>query len=107
MPRTLFGKSRDLSNPYATYHGVLFGEPVEYRVLKTYQHHDKEKGNPYARWLIAVKSAGTFGSWDYGDTYIRDVREGTACGIADQEWIDAYGEGITREEIDALNEAMQ
>ena len=30
--------------------------------------------NPYARWFCAVKSPNTYGSWEYGDTYARDVQ---------------------------------
>jgi hypothetical protein len=41
-----------------------------WKVLKTYQVDDAK---PYARWLCAVSSPMTYGSDDYGDTYVRDV----------------------------------
>jgi hypothetical protein len=51
-------------------------------VLKKYQAPDKEKANPYARWLVAVKSPHTFGGFEMGDTYARDV-VGSAVKIAE------------------------
>ena len=46
---------------------------VEYRVLKKYQAPKGEAENPFARWYTAAKSEATFGSWEYGDTYVRDI----------------------------------
>ena len=46
---------------------------VEYRVLKKYQASKGEAENPFARWYTAAKSEATFGSWEYGDTYVRDI----------------------------------
>jgi hypothetical protein len=47
----------------------------EWRVLKKYQTPEKEKGNVYARWFCAVKSPLTQGTYDMGDTYVRDVKD--------------------------------
>ena len=46
---------------------------VEYRVLKKYQAPKGAAENPFARWYTAAKSEATFGSWEYGDTYVRDI----------------------------------
>ena len=46
---------------------------IEYRVLKKYQAPKGEAENPFARWYTAAKSEATFGSWEYGDTYVRDI----------------------------------
>ena len=27
------------------------------------------------RWFVAAKSPFTYGSWEYGDTYIKDIKE--------------------------------
>ena len=70
-----FGKSRKFENntvedPYAIYtnsHGW------EWRVMKTYQHPDNERDNPYARWFCAVSSPMTHGSYDLGDVYVSDI----------------------------------
>ena len=46
---------------------------IEYRVLKKYQASKGEAENPFARWYTAAKSEATFGSWEYGDTYVKDI----------------------------------
>jgi len=43
-------------------------------VLKKYQKPELEATNPYARWLCAVSSPMTYGSYDIGDTYVKDVK---------------------------------
>lgn len=62
-------KTRDIDNPYE----IWKFRDWEWRVLKKYQTPDKEKENPYARWLCAVRSPMTFGGWDIGDVYIKDI----------------------------------
>jgi len=69
MMKNECGKTRKLDNPYEIW---VMGD-WEWRVLKKYQSPEKEQQNPYARWFCAVKSPMTFGSWDYGDTYIKDI----------------------------------
>ena len=65
-------KTRPVSNPYETYvDPALPG--WEWRVLKHYQNPIQEEKNPYARVFCAVKSPFTFGSWEYGDTYIKEL----------------------------------
>jgi hypothetical protein len=92
MPRTPFGKSRPVDDPYAIYKGYTpFGE-TEVRVLKTYQHPDKEKDNQYARWFVAVKSDHTFGRFDMGDSYIQDCLYGNMRLVqCTDEWREVYG----------------
>ena len=68
------GKTRDVSNPYEVWecsHPIV--GVMEYRVLKKYQTPKGEAENPFARWFCAAKSEATFGNWEYGDTYIRDI----------------------------------
>lgn len=43
----------------------------EWRVLKKWQANDNE---PYARWMCAVKSPMTYGSYDIGDVYVHDIK---------------------------------
>jgi hypothetical protein len=67
---------RPKETPYAIYSGYgPFGN-TELRVLKTYQVRAKEDANPYARWFVAVKSDMTHGSYDMGDSYIRECLYG-------------------------------
>ena len=72
------GKTRDVNNPYEIWECRMdmgFGDilNVEYRVLKKYKSPKGEAEDPFARWYTAAKSEATFGSWEYGDTYIRDI----------------------------------
>ncbi|MAH51408.1 hypothetical protein CMI37_36670 [Candidatus Pacearchaeota archaeon] len=71
------GKTRKLEDPYEVWNCRMeIGFEVlniEYRVLKKYQSPKKEAENPFARWFTAAKSEATFGSWEYGDTYVRDI----------------------------------
>lgn len=76
------GKMRPVENPYEIWKSP--DGSWEWRVLKKYQSPDKEATNPYARWMCAVKSPYTFGSWEYGDTYVRDVR-GSAVKVKGME----------------------
>ena len=69
MSKNIHGKTRDIEKPYAVF---VMGD-WEWRVLKRYQSAENETKNPYAVWFCAVQSSNTFGSWDYGDTYIRDI----------------------------------
>jgi len=74
MSKNLHGKSRTVENPYH----IIVADGWEWRVLKRYQSPDAERANPYARWFVAVKSPLTYGSWEYGDTYIREIPTATA-----------------------------
>ena len=83
-----FGKTRETDAPYATFKRAAW----EWRVLKTYQLPKNEDKNKYARWLVAAKSPHTFGSWEMGDTYIRELLgiPGIQMIQADAEWRKAY-----------------
>ena len=65
-------KTRDVENPYETWGNE--GSGFEWRVLKKYPRPDKEAANPYARGLVAAKSPFTYGSWEYGDTYVTEIK---------------------------------
>ena len=82
MSKNKCGKTRELDNPYEVWKCKLdmSGDiiNIEYRVLKKYQAPENEANNPNARWFVAAKSEATFGSWEYGDNYVRDI---TTTGI--------------------------
>ena len=63
---------RDKENPYEVWQDTSPG--FEWRVLKRYQFPKHERKNNYARWYCAVRSPMTYGSWEYGDTYISDIK---------------------------------
>jgi len=68
--KNLCGKTRKVEDPYEIWEG---SNGFEYRVLKKYQSEEKEKANPYARWFLATKSPYTYGSFELGDGYVKDV----------------------------------
>jgi len=86
--RTPFGKIRKVESPYAIYTNSSSG--FEWRVLKTYQHPEKEADNLYARWFVAAKSPYTYDSWEYGDTYSTEILKYGKLKMADAEWKELY-----------------
>ena len=66
-------KERKVDNPYEIW---INNSGWEWRILKKWQSPEKEKENPWARWYCAVKSPFTHDSWEYGDTYVKDIKEG-------------------------------
>lgn len=66
-------KTRKVERPYEIWTDAR-GE-WEWRVLKKWQGPEAEAKNQYARWFCAVKSPFTYGSWEYGDTYVTDVKK--------------------------------
>jgi len=87
--KNLFGKTVDKDKPYAVYVNRASG--FEWRVLKTYQTPANEKKNPYARWLMAVKSPLTYNRFELGDVYIKDVLDGAILTECTHEWAETYG----------------
>lgn len=71
MAKNLCGKMRKVEDPYEIWES--YDGTWQWKVLKKYQAEDKEAANPYARWLCAVSSPFTHGSYDMGDTYVADV----------------------------------
>ena len=65
-------KTRDIKNPYEIWTGPI---GFEWRVLKKYQTPENEAKNEYARWFCAVKSDMTYGSYEYGDTYVKEIKQ--------------------------------
>jgi len=91
MAKNLLGKSRKQDNPYAVFKGDgPFGE-TEMLLLKTYQIPTKERENVYARWFVAVKTPMTYGSYDMGDSYIREATLGLTLTYASPEFKEQYG----------------
>lgn len=62
-------RTRKLDEPYEIWKSA--DGTWEWRVLKKWQVDDMK---PNARWFCAVKSPFTFGDWEYGDTYVKDVK---------------------------------
>lgn len=68
-------KTRPVDDPYEIWKGrVNIGGDIlnfEWRVLKKWQVDDNK---PYARWYVAAKSEATYGEWEYGDTYVNEIK---------------------------------
>jgi len=64
-------KSRKVNEPYEIWVNPRIS--FESRVLKKYQGDDNKE---YARWLVAVKSPMTYGSYDMGDSYVSEIKLG-------------------------------
>lgn len=67
-------KSRKTDNPYEVWEGYGGMTGWTWHVLKKYQTPENEEKNEYARWFCAVKSPMTYGEWELGDTYVKDVK---------------------------------
>ena len=63
-------KTRTVDDPYEIWTSKLMH--FEWRVLKKWQIDDNK---PYARWYCAVRSDMTYGEWEYGDVYVKEIKE--------------------------------
>ncbi len=86
MAKNPLGKGRNVENPYA----IFMAGNFEIRVLKTYKLAKNESGEQYARWYTVAKSPMTCGSWEYGDTYRKEVTDNFRLTYASPEFIEAY-----------------
>ena len=77
-----FAKTRPVDRPYAIYEA---GD-MTWHVLKTYQTPERENTNLHARWFVAAKSPATWGSWEYGDTYKKEVLRYGRLVACDPDW---------------------
>jgi len=83
-----FGKSRTVDNPYAVYKMPHMN--FEWRILKTYKLPENEAKNPYSVWFVAARSDLTYGSWEYGDNYIKDILNHGHLTSSTEEWDEIY-----------------
>ena len=88
MAKNKFGKTVKVDNPYAIYKNDRTN--FAHRVLKTYQTKKNESKNPYARWYVASRSPYTYGSWEYGDIYVKDVISYHNLIASTDEWKKEY-----------------
>lgn len=71
-------KMRKVDDPYEIWRTP--DESWEWRVLKKWQADDNK---PMARWFCAVKSPFTFGSFEMGDVYVKEIKERAQKVISD------------------------
>jgi hypothetical protein len=63
-------KERKVDNPYEIWKSR--DGSWTWHVLKKWQADDNKPG---ARWMCAVKSPMTYGEWEYGDVYVKEIKE--------------------------------
>lgn len=79
--KNLCNKERKVDNPYEIWMNA-FMPGWEWRVLKKWQADDNK---PNARYFCAVKSPMTYGEWEYGDTYVTDIKHKGAYKLSDKD----------------------
>jgi len=86
-----FGKSVPKEKPYAIYKSHLL-PGWEWRITKTYKSPNSEKEDMYARWMTWVSSPMTYGGYDAGDTYIKDILDTAQAYLVEctDEWRKHY-----------------
>lgn len=83
-----FGKTKKINEPYAIYSN---SQGWVWKVLKTYKKPENEKKDSYARWFVAATSPlMQDGSYEYGDTYAKDILSNGVLRQATDEWEKAY-----------------
>jgi len=63
-------KERKVDNPYEIWKSA--DGSWTWHVLKKWQVDDNK---PFARWMCAVKSPMTYGEWEIGDVYVKEIKE--------------------------------
>ena len=83
-----FGKTRKESEPYAIYAN---SQGWVWKVLKTYKKPENEKKDQYARWFVSATSPlMQDGSFEYGDTYVKDILTYGSLIDATEDWKKEY-----------------
>ena len=68
-------KMLDMDNPHAIYtNNPFYHEGVDTWIWVVLQKYQKDDNKKHARWFCAVKSSMTYGNWEYGDTYVSDIK---------------------------------
>lgn len=73
--KNLLAKSRKPEDPYM----IFTHADWEWRVLKAYKSRASETKDQYARWFLATKSPNTYGEFELGDGYVKDVVSTAEC----------------------------
>ena len=83
-----FRNTRKENEPYAIYSK---SQGWVWKVLKTYKKPENEKKDPYAIWFVSATSPLMHnGSYEYGDTYAKDILSNGVLRQATDEWKKAY-----------------
>ena len=83
--KNLMNKTRKIENPYATFQKGTFVS----QVLRAYTTKLPEE-NQHVRFYTAAKSDNTYGSYEYGDVYIKELTDNLELVYASPEFIKQY-----------------
>ena len=84
--KNLMNKTRTAENPYATFHG---NNNFVSHVIRAYSIKTPEE-NPHVAWFTIAKSDDSFGSYEYGDVYIKELTDNSELVYASPEFIKQY-----------------
>lgn len=70
--KNTMGKMRTKEHPYEIWEAPGW----TWLVLKKWQANDNK---PFARWFCAVQSPYTYGSYELGDCYVKDIVTHARC----------------------------
>ena len=82
--KNLMNKTRTAGNPYATFSNQM-GDFVSH-VIRAYSTKQEE----FSRWYTVAKSDMTYGQYEYGDVYIKELTDNFELVYASPEFIKQY-----------------
>tara|TARA_R110002124_G_scaffold228922_1_gene394228 strand:+ start:88 stop:438 length:351 start_codon:yes stop_codon:yes gene_type:complete len=82
--KNLMNKTRTAENPYATFEKGSFVS----HVIRAYTTKQEE----FSRWYTVAKSDMSFGQYEIGDTYIKEITDNLELVYASPEFIKQYPE---------------
>jgi len=80
--KNLMNKTRTAENPYATFKKGNFVS----HVIRAYT----TKQEQYSRWYTVAKSDMSYGAYEYGDAYIKEITDNLELVYASPEFIKQY-----------------
>jgi len=87
MAKNPFSKSRPVSEPYAIYKAGDW----TWHICKTYKTAENEAKDAYARWFVWAKSPHTYGSFEGGDTYAKEILSMATLVACTPDWLELQG----------------
>jgi hypothetical protein len=82
--KNLMNKTRTADNPYATFQK---GDFISH-VIRAYSTKQEE----FSRWYTVAKSDMSYGTYEYGDVYIKELTDNLELVYASPEFIKQYPE---------------
>ncbi len=90
-----FSKARPVDAPYAIYKAGQW----TWHVCKTYKTPENEAKDQYARWFVWAKSPMTYGDFEGGDTYAKEILAQATLVACTPDWLVTQGPRSTWREL--------